>query len=181
MATDIDMASNALILIGDDPINALSDSTAASNLYADTYALVLSQHPWSFAMKEQFLSRLTQAPDRETGYSYAFRMPTDVIRLWALLNVHDYRIVGENLYCNSQTALARYVYKVDETSLPPSVIKAIEYKLAADFAISVAEDDSKSKLYEMKYMDAIAQAMAIDSQQHPQVGIRNNPIKLRRG
>lgn len=181
MSTAIDMASNALVLIGDNPINALSESTAADNLYSDTYALVLSQHPWSFAMKEQFLSRLSQAPDTETGYQYAFRMPTDIVRLWAILNVYDYRIVGENVYCNSTTALARYVYEVDETSLPPHVVKTIEYKLASDFAISVAEDENKSVFYERKYMDSLGQAMAIDSQQHPQVDIRNNPIKLRRG
>lgn len=176
MATDIDMASNALVLIGDDPISALSDSTAASNLYLETYKLVLSQHPWTFALKEQFLSRLTQAPDTETGYSYAFRMPTDIIRLWAVLNIRDYRIVGENLYANATEVFARYVYKVSETLLPPHVVKTIEYKLAADFAISVAEDEQKSEIFERKYLNQLGQAMAVDAQQQPQVGIRNNPI-----
>lgn len=176
MATAIDMASNALVLIGDDPINALSDSTAASNLYDDTYQLVLSQHPWTFALKEQFLSRLTQSPDSETGYRYAFRMPTDIIRLWAVLNTQDYKIVGENLYSNSSTLFARYVYKVDETLLPPQVAKTIEYKLAADFSISVAEDEQKAQIFEQKYVNQLGQAMAADAQQQPQSPIRSNPI-----
>jgi hypothetical protein len=180
MASAIDMASNALILIGDDPINALSENTAASNLYNDTYQLVLSQHPWTFALKEQFLSKLTQAPDRETGYSTAFRRPTDLIRLWALLNVRDYKIVGENIYANSNTAFARYVHKVDESYLPSQVVKTIEYKLASELSISVAEDEQKAQIFEQKYIAQLGQAMAADAQQQPQDAIRSNPIRMMR-
>lgn len=180
MASDIDIASNALILIGDDPISSLSEDVAAANLYATTYEYFLSEHPWSFALKEQYLSRLTAAPDRETGYSYAYQMPTDLIRLWAVMPVVDYRIVGGLLYSNTSKLLARYVYKVAESSLPAHAVKCVEYKLAAEFSISVAEDEQKAALFDRKYIDILGQAMAKDSQQHPYERIQRNPIRLHR-
>lgn len=180
MATDIDMASNALVLIGDDPISALSEDVAAANLYASTYEHVLSEHPWSFALKEQYLSRLSQAPDRETGYAYAFQIPPDLIRMWAIMPVSQYRIVGELLYSNTNTLLARYVYKVAETSLPAHFVKAMEYKLASEFSMSVAEDENKMQIFHRMYIDALGQAMAKDSAQHPYEGIKRNPIRARR-
>lgn len=179
MATSISMASNALVLIGDDPINALSDSEAASNLYDEVYEGFLSEHPWSFALKEQWLSRLTATPDPQTGYRYAFQVPTDLIRMWAALNIRDYRVVGDLIYANANELLARYVYRVDETSLPAHAVRAIQYKLASEFSVSVAEDEQKMQIFESKYIDALGRAMSVDSQQHPFVGIQNNPIRLR--
>lgn len=180
MASDIDMASNALVLIGDDPISALSEDVAAANLYSNTYEHVLSEHPWSFALKEQYLSRLTATPDRETGYSYAFQMPTDCIRLWAIMPSSNYRIVGDLLYSNTSKLLARYVYKVDETQLPAHVVKCVEYKLASEFSMSVAEDEQKMQIFHRMYIDSLGQAMAKDSMQHPYEGIKRNPIRNRR-
>lgn len=180
MASDIDIASNALVLIGDDPISALSESVAASNLYSDTYEYVLSQHPWSFAMKEQDFSQLSQQPDTETGFRYAYQRPGDLIRLWAILPTQHYQVVGEFIYSNSSALWGRYVYKVTETSLPPHFVKCLQYKLAADFSVSVAEDEQKMQIFEMKYRDSLGEAMAIDSQQHPYAGIRGNPIRIGR-
>lgn len=177
MSSDIDIASNALVLIGDDPISALSESVAASNLYPNTYEYVLSLHPWTFAMREQYLSRLSALPDRETGYRYAFQKPADMIRLWATLPTKDYRMVGEFVYANSTTFFARYVYKALEATLPVHFVKCVEYKLAAEFSISVAEDDRKMQLYEAKFEKALGDAMTIDSQQHPYPRIRGNPIR----
>lgn len=177
MATSISMASNALVLIGDDPISALSESIAAANLYDETYEFVLSQHPWSFALKEAKFSRLSQEPDRETGFRYAFQRPPDMIRLWATFPDKDYRMVGKFIYANFAEFFGQYVFRVEETALPAHVVRCIEYKLASDFAISVAEDNERMRIFEMKYEDALGEAMAIDGQQQPYPGIRGNPIR----
>lgn len=56
MATDIEICSNALLLIGDTAISSFSDSgagaEAANDFYQETKNEVLSYHPWTFAMKE---------------------------------------------------------------------------------------------------------------------------------
>lgn len=180
MATAIDMASNALLLIGDNPISSFDDPGAgaqvAGAIYPDTYESVLAEHPWSFAFKELQLSKLSQSPDDETGFDNAFQLPADLIRLWRIMPHSNYSIVGSLLYSNQTELLARYIFKVDEVQLPPHVIKAIEYKLAADFAIAVTEDTSKSQFYEQKYLRQLGLARSVDSQGRPQVAIVDSPF-----
>lgn len=180
MASDIDIASNALILIGHDPISSFTDTgsgaQAAANLFPDTYLQVLSEHPWSFALKEQQLSRLSATPDSETGYAYAFQIPVDMVRLWVIMPYSNYVIVGELLYSNQNSLIARYIYDPGVTKLPPHVIKTLEYRLASDFAMLVTEDINKSQFFEAKYLDMLGRAKSIDSQGRPQQAIIDSPF-----
>ena len=180
MPTSIDIASNALILIGDNPINSFDDpgagGTVAANLYPETKKRLLSEHPWSFAFKQQRLNRLSQTPDDKTGYQYAFQLPTDMIRLWNTQDHSNYLIIGNLLYSNQTSLLATYIYDVDEVSLPPHFVKTLEYTLASDFAISVTEDNEMSAIMEGKADMYKAKAMAIDSQNRPQVPIIDSPL-----
>jgi hypothetical protein len=180
MASDIDMSSNALLLIGDNAISSFTEpgfgAKVASNLYPDTYAAILASHPWSFALKEQFLNQLSQTPESITGYQFAYQMPTDLIRIWELMDHSDYVIVGDLIYSNQSKILLRYIFKVAESALPAHVVKAIEYKLAAEFSISITENQSMAALYEKKYLLQLGQAQAIDSQNRPQSGIVDSPI-----
>jgi hypothetical protein len=182
MATAIDMASNALLLLGDNPISTLdgtepgSGSLVAANLYEETYKSILSSYPWSFALKEQYLNRLSQTPDDETYYSYAFQIPSDTIRIWKVMSYNFYSIVGPYIYSNERTLLCRYIYRVNEAALPAHVVKAVEYKLAADFAVPVTEDQNKAQFYEQKYMLQVAQAQGIDSQNQPMKTIIDQPL-----
>ena len=180
MATDIDIASNALLLIGDSPINSFTEpgagATVANAVYYDTKRMLLSDHPWTFALKEQYLNRLSQQPDDETNYTYAFQLPGELIRILAILPHSNYTIVGSLLYSNETVLLARYIYDVEESQLPPHFIKALEYKLAADFAVSITESTTKSEFYERKYLQQLGAARTIDSQSHPQVPIVDSPF-----
>ena len=184
MASDIDIASNALILIGDEPISSFGDpgagATAAANLYPDTYRQFLATHPWSFALKEQTLNQLTAEPDDLTNFRFAYQIPTDLIRLWALFPHSDYTIVGDFIYSNQNELLARYVFQVEETALPPHFTKALEYRLAADFALLVTESESKAALFERKFLQAASQARSIDSQSKPPVAIQDSPFTAAR-
>ncbi len=180
MASDIDIASNALILIGDSPISSFTEAgagaQAAANLYIQAYERLLSEHPWSFAFKEQSLSRLSQEPDTKTNYKYAFQLPTDMIRLWAILPHSSHVIIGDLLYSNETELLARYVYQVEETNLPSHFIEALQYKLASDFSMSVTEDRNKAAYYAELTSQALARAKNIDSQGRPQQAIIDSPF-----
>jgi len=180
MASDIDIASNALLLIGDEPISSFTEpgagATAAANLYEDTYRGLLSLHPWTFALKEQLLNKLSQSPDDLTNFNNAFQVPADHIRTWALLPHSNYVVVGDLIYSNEEELLLRYVFKVDETSLPPHFIKTLEYLLASDFAQLVTESTSKSQYFKGVYINQLASAMSIDSQGHPQQAIVDSPF-----
>ncbi len=180
MPSDIDIASNALLLIGDEPISSFSDegagATVAANIYETTYQHVLSQHPWSFALKEQLLNQLSEQPNTLTGFKFAYQLPPDLIRIWAIMPFSNYTLVGSLLYSNENELLARYVFQPEETALPAQFVKSLEYKLASEFAISVTEDNAMAELYEKKYLLAVAQARSVDSQGRPQVPIIDSPF-----
>lgn len=180
MASDISIASNALLLIGDNPINSFDDEGAgaqvAKAMYHETKTQMLSEHPWSFATKQQRLNRLVQTPDILTNYQYAFQLPTDLIRIWNVQDHSDYMLVGDLLYSNATELLCTYIYDVEETQLPPHFVKALQYELAADFAIAVTEDNQMNALYSQKAMQYKSQAMSVDSQGRPQVGIIDSPL-----
>jgi hypothetical protein len=180
MASDIDIASNALILIGDNPISSFTEpgfgATTAANLYENTYLSALSEHPWTFALKEQYLSRLSQQPDPETNFKYAFQVPVDAVRIWAVFPHSNYTLVGDLLYSNYDKLLMRYNRKPPESELPPHFVKALEYRLAADFSVSVTEDINKHQLFERKYLSAMAMARSVDSQGKPPVAIIDSPF-----
>ncbi len=180
MPSAIDIASNALLLVGDNPINSFTEpgagAQAAAAFYQQTKEAVLAWHPWSFALKEQELSQLTQAPDERTNLRFAYQIPTDLVRIWEIMPWSYYEIVGDKLYSDEDDLLMRYVFNVDDTQIPPHVVKALEYKLAAEFAMSVTEDENKVELYERKHLQQMAVASAIDSQNRPQESIKSSPF-----
>jgi len=180
MSSKIDIASNALLLIGDEPINSFDEpgagATAAANLYPDSYGMALSEHPWSFATKYQKLNRLAAVPDPLINFKFGYQLPTDLIRLWQIAPHSNYEIVDGVLYSNQNELLARYTYKPSETVLPPHFTKSLEFLLASQFSISVTESTTKHELFERKYLKAIAQARTIDSQSHPQTPIVDRPF-----
>lgn len=179
MASDIDMASNALLLLGDSAISSFTEggfgATIMANIYEDTYRDVLSSHPWSFALKEQSLNKLTQSPDESTGYSNAFQLPTDLIRIWQTFDNCRYTIVGDKLYSNLDSILMRYIYKVEESQLPPHFVKAMEYRLASDAAMGITDNATLGSQWYEKYIMQLGRAQAIDSQNRPQSGISDSP------
>ena len=176
MTTAIKMASNALILLGEEVIQSLDDDTAASNLYDATYEGLLAMEPWTFALKEQDLSRNTAAPDDKTGYQYSFNLPSDLIRVWELMPYSNYVIVGSKILSNQEALRLRYIYRVDESALPAHFTKMVEYKLASEFAISVSEDENRAALFERKYKAQRNLSRKIDAQGQPPIAIVSSPF-----
>ena len=142
----------------------------------ETKKRLLSEHPWSFALKSQRLNRLSQTPDILTGYQYAFQLPTDLIRIWSVQGHGNYILEGNLLLSNQTELLCTYIYNVDEVNLPPHVVKSLEYMLASEFAVPVTEDTAKAIYYEKKATDATNKAMGIDSQNRPQISIIDSPL-----
>ena len=174
------MASNALMLLGDNPINSFDEAgagaSAAKNLYPSVKKRALSFHPWTFALKEQELGQTPFEPDKRTGYKYAYQTPVDLIRLWAVLPWSVYQIIGPYIYSNQTGLLARYIYDVEESQFPAHMVKAMEYLLAAEFAISVTEEADKAQLFDAKGKAMLAEASTIDSQGRPQESIISSPM-----
>lgn len=178
----IQLISNALILLGDEPISSLSDSgagaKAGANLYESSYLSMLSSHRWNFATKKTTLSRLAEAPKNE--YKYQYQLPTDIVNLITTYPVSTYRIIGDKLYSDSSSIDIDYVYKVTEDKFPAYFIKPFEYYLAVQLCIPVTEDYNKLEIMNRMFERESRLARYSDSQQQPSVPIQDDPyIRVR--
>ncbi len=84
MPTKIDLISNALILIGDNPINSvIGDSraqTVAANLYDNIVQNELTKHRWGFARRKAQLSLLVDEPIDDDWRSI-YQLPSELLVL----------------------------------------------------------------------------------------------------
>lgn len=180
MASKIDLCSNALILIGDKPINSLTGGTraqqVASNLYDNIKTFELTKHRWGFARKKAQISLTTETPvDNE--FSSIYQLPSDMLFLIKLYPITRYRILGDKVYTNHSSALyAEYIYDVAESEFPAYFTKMMEYALAKDFATSVRDSAAAREEMAMEYLNASRMARYTDAQQYPQEPITSNPL-----
>lgn len=117
-ASDVEVCSNALVLIGDDPISSFDPNqgkraSVASNLYANTRDATLRMHPWSRARKRVSLAPTVTAPPY--GWSAQFVVPPDCLRII---------LVGEDPEQNIP-----YELEVDDDGAPVILMDDTECKL----------------------------------------------------
>ena len=171
--SDIDIASRALILIGAEPITSFtSDATealVASNLYEDTVRTALCASRWRFATNQAQLNQLTATP---TGrFDVAHQLPQDMLMLHAVTiddQLIEYTIYGNKLFHNvtaTNPVIADYTFRADEVNFPSYFTLAVEYALAASFALAIARDEAMGQMMERKAQQLMQQAKTLDSQQ----------------
>jgi len=180
MASKIDLISNALILIGNAPINTLDGNSreqqVASNLYDTTVKSELTKHRWGFARKKAQLSLTTDTPV-DTEYKSIYQLPTDLLVLIKLNPIHNYEIFGDKVYSNLSSALyCDYIYDAPESEWPVYFSSMIEFALARVFAPSIRDSASSAENMAQEYLNASRMARFTDSQQHPQRKIVSNPF-----
>ena len=178
----VQLASNALILLGHSPISSFDESTAgariAANLYDSSFLSILCSHRWKFATKKALLARLTEAPQNE--FQFQYQLPVDMIMLITTYPVSTYRVLGDKLYSDSDKVEIDYISQISETLLPPYFIKCFEYYLAMQFAIPLTDDLNKVDVMSRMYEKESRVARYADSQSAPQVPIQDDPyIRVR--
>jgi hypothetical protein len=182
MSTDIEITSNALLLIGDNPITAWNDNSAGETVSEDFYTRtkneVLCHYPWSFAMKSAQLVANVAVPDPEENYTKTFDVPNDLLRLWYVKpEKTNFKRVGQLYYTNATELLGGYVHSgVLEANFPDYFTVALEYKLASKFAKSITEDTPTAKDMFDLYLHHVARASSIDAQSQPQEPIHSRPF-----
>jgi len=180
MSSKIDLISNALILIGDVSINDLVGNerrkVVARNLYDNIVNNELTKHRWGFARKKAQLSLLAAVPIGNE-WDRAYELPADMVTLIKLSPRINYQVYGSQVYCNFNQALyCDYIYTATEDAWPVYFSKMIEYALARDFATSIRDSSSSRAEMAAEYENASRMARYTDSQQHPQVPIRSQPL-----
>jgi len=179
MCSKVDIVSNALLLVGHGAISSFNADQGAGAVVGDalfdtTLRYLLSTTYWRFSVKQQQLSRLSATPLK--NWQYAFQIPTDAITIHRVTPRANYQIFGDKLYANVDELYADYTYQVSPEELPTYFVQAMQYKLAADFAISITNDTQKNALYEQKFSRELAVAMAADAKSHPPEAIQDQPF-----
>lgn len=169
MASDIEIASNALVRIGAPPISSFTEGGAsgivAGNLYEPTLRALLTDHRWRFASGKRQLAQLTASPLNE--WQYAYQLPSDMIMMFRVYPATDYEIFEDKLYSNNNTIEVDYLFRCGEELFSPYFQLALEYKLASEFALTVTSNRSLAETYELKYIEAMKKARFADSQSRP--------------
>lgn len=169
----LDVASNALFLMGADSISSFTESTpeakVANALYEDIVQSSFASHRWRFATRQATLTRLDSEPAGRWDASYF--IPSSVVTVTSV-TVNDipieYDVYQNKINCDeseTSTLIMDYVERVSESDWPSYFTTAVEFSLASTFAITLARDASLAQLMDAKAQQLFTKARNIDSQQ----------------
>lgn len=185
MATDVEICSKALILVGDKPIASLTEqSTRAAvcnNLYPLAKRDVLRVHLWNCAIKRVQLPALAGKP--AFGWSNWFAKPGDWLRLIDVGNCgnEDYAFEGNRILANQTTLQIRYVAEVTEGNWDASLTDTMIKRMAADLAYPITKSTSLAQVKQQEYQVMLRLAKAIDGQENPPEQFGDSPFISVRG
>jgi len=179
MASAVDICSSALVLIGANPISSFTEPGAgakvSAQLYESTLQRYLTDYYWGFATKKQSLNKLSQEPLNQ--FTYAYQLPTDMLSIITVRPLQTpYSVVGRFIYSNQSSLDIDYIYRPDDVDLPAYFTKALEYKLASDFALAITNNNSLNQTYEAKAQNEFAHARSIDSRNAPPIPMVSSPF-----
>jgi hypothetical protein len=137
MASQVDIANDALAILGKPTIASFQDNSNAARVITVEYdltrrALLTGRATWRFSIKRASLPVLAAAPV-SGPYTQQYAMPTDCLRVllagdtWPGLDLSDYRlgptdagylVEGRNILCDYGAPLSlRYVSDITDTTL----------------------------------------------------------------
>ncbi len=127
MSSKIDIISSALLLLGHDTINALTDpgypNRVAQNTYDNMVQFELTKSNWTFARTKVQLAQLTTDPPDE--FDNAYQLPSDKLKVLFIRPRTRYKIYGDQVWTNASGELfLDYIANVSEALWPPSFTAA---------------------------------------------------------
>lgn len=157
--TDISICSDALILLGAEPISSFTDGSdaaqACSRLYPDLRDSIISSYVWSWSLRKTQIARLSTPPVNE--WQYAYQLPGDMLSgVLAVFETagtaersrrYGWEIYGDQLYTSMQTVYIDYQQSVSETKMPVYFMRLLRTAMAAELAIVITDQASKSDYF----------------------------------
>ena len=167
MTTKVDIANQALSLIGADSITSFEENTSTARrmktIYDTSRKALLRLHPFQCATKRIKLSPISTQP--EFGYSYQFQLPDDLIRI-INANTEDYVVETDRLLSNSDQLNLVYVFdNKNEESYDSLFIECLILYLASKVAKPITGSQGTGDSYFIQCQDLLKQAKATQAQE----------------
>lgn len=182
----VSICSNALLLLGDKPIDSFDVNNDRTRLVANLYTMkrdrVLRSHPWNCATKRVVLS-----PDTETpafGWSYQFQLPGDWLRTLSIGNdgaEDDYAIEGRAVLMDTNVCRLRYIFRNEvEATWDALLIEAMTQVMVAALTYPITKSTTKQATEEEIVKRVLKEARAIDGQEAPPETLGDFPLLANR-
>lgn len=171
MSTDVEICSNALMLLGAAPIASLSETSKNARLCANLYPIaradILRRHNWNCAVWRVDLAPLAGTPPGGE-WSHWFARPGDWIRtLDVLPRGLDYDFEGNRILANSTAITLRYVRDIGEALWDAHMVDVMVKRMAKELAYPITKSTSLAQLKTQEYLEALKTAKTIDGQERP--------------
>lgn len=175
MATDVSICSNALLLLGDNPINALDppdDSAAgllAANLYPQVRQWMLRAHPWNCAIKRVILAPDTAPPPFD--YAFQFSLPDDWLRTLQVGQKDipvDFQIEGRKILCDESVFYLVYVFNnTVEATYDSMLAYMLTLAMKAAMAYPITKSSALAQLCQQELQAELKKARSVDGMENP--------------
>ena len=134
--TSVSICNEALSMIGAKTIQSFDDNTENARrcaaIYDSSRKALLRMHPWSFAKKRMQLAPVATHPS--FGYSHAFPLPSDFVRVIDTGQV-NYEIEGRYILANTNLINLVYVADNDNEQTWDSLFWGVHYIMFLFFTI----------------------------------------------
>lgn len=182
MATAVSICSNALLMLGDKPINSLQESSdrarLAANLWPDMRDFVLRAHPWNCATKRVMLNPQAQAPDFD--FEYSFLLPGDWLRTLQVGQRGErpeYQIEGRTILMHENVCRLRYIWRNDNPATWDALlVHAMTLVMKSAFAYPITQAGSIEQLAQAVLAPILKQARAVDGQEDDVDYLDDSPL-----
>ena len=185
MSSIVEICNMGLALIGDQPIDSLSDSNdraiIATTFFEPTRDAVLRAHPWGFAKTRAELALASGTPD--FGYDYHFTLPTSPKCLRVLGVEEDYvgqipySVEGRKLLCDESTLSILYIAQItDSGNFDALFTDTLAARLAMAFAMALSKQKTLIELAAKIYESKIGEAKTIDGLESTKKEIYNETL-----
>jgi hypothetical protein len=172
VANRFQMCSRAMVLVGGSKIASFSGASieeqVAEELYELTLMGLLNDYRWRFASDYIELNRLSELPAIKWGAQY--QIPADVTIVYGAYEDGyplNFDRVRDKILCDSMPesqVVLHCGFRPDEAEFPPYFETVLVFRLAAMFAVPIAEDPQKAAFYESAALRKFGAAKSIEAQ-----------------
>lgn len=186
MTTPVSICSNALLMLGDNPISSFSTGSDAESdrarLAANTWPTardyVLRRHPWNCAIRRVVLSPDVGAPAFD--YAYQYELPSDWLRTLSVGYEGErpqYRQEGRKLLMHESVCRLKYLFRNENPATwDASLVFAMTRVMRAIFAYPIAQSGTLEQLIEQELQLTLREARAIDGQEDEPDALDDSPL-----